>query len=75
MKKLVAFLLIFVLLFAMSAVAFAATDVTSPEDTNGDHDDDSPQTGDLANILWVAVAAVLALGVAFFCGKKLVAQK
>ncbi|MDO4815011.1 MAG: hypothetical protein Q4A83_00205 [Bacillota bacterium] len=75
MKKFVAILLILVMVFALSSVAFAATDVVSPEGTDGEHDEPSPQTGDLANIYWIVIAAVLAVGVAFFCGKKLIAEK
>lgn len=75
MKKFVAILLILVMVFALSSMAFAATDVVSPEGADDDHDDPSPQTGDLANIYWVVIAAVLAVGLAFFCGKKLITEK
>ena len=75
MKKFMAILLILVMVFAMSSIAFATTDVTSPEGSNEDPDQPSPQTSDLANIVWVAVAAVLAIGLAVFFGKKLAVEK
>lgn len=80
MKKLVSILLIVVLVFAMSSVAFAA-DVISPEkgntNTNVDKNPDknSPQTGEPFSVVWVVLAAVFTLGVAFFCGKKFAAEK
>ena len=78
MKKFVAILLVVVLVFAMSSVAFAA-DVVSPEKDNTkvpvNSGTTSPQTGESFSVLWVVLAAVLMLGVAFFCGKKFVAAK
>ena len=59
MKRFVAILLILVLVFALSATAFAASNVTSPE----------------FSILWVILAAVAAVGAVLFCGKKLVRAK
>ena len=75
MKKLVAILLILVMVFALSSMAFAATNVISPSGGDEDPDQPSPQTGDLANIWWVVIAAVLALGAAVFFGKKLITEK
>ena len=60
MKRFVAILLILVLVFALSATAFAAGNVTSPEKFG---------------ILWVILAAVAAVGAVLFCGKKLVRVK
>ena len=79
-KKFLAILLVVVLVFAMSSVAFAA-DVVSPEKdntkvpVNSDPGTTFPQTGESFSVLWVVLAAVLMLGVAFFCGKKFVAAK
>lgn len=75
MKKFVAILLILVLMFALCSMAFAKNDVISPEGGDEEPDEPSPQTGDLSNIYWIVIAAVLAVGVAFFCGKKLIAEK
>lgn len=75
MKKFVAILLILVLMFAMSTVAFAKDPVISPEGGDEDPDKPSPQTSDLSSIYWVVIAAVLAVGFAFFCGKKLITEK
>lgn len=75
MKKFVAILLILVMVFAMSCIAFADTNVISPSGGNEDPDQPSPQTGDLAGIYWVFAAAVLAIGFAVFCGKKLITEK
>ena len=75
MKKFVAILLMLVMVFAMSSIAFAATDVISPNGGEENPDQPSPQTSDLANIVWVAVAAVLAIGLAVFFGKKLATEK
>lgn len=78
MKKFVSILLIFVLVFSMSCIAFAE-DVQSPEHDNTDPGTDAPtpgpQTGDNGAIYWVIALAVLALGTAAFCGKKLIANK
>lgn len=75
MKKFVAILLILVMVFAMSSIAFAANDVISPQSGDEEPDVPSPQTGDLAGMFWVAAAAVLAIGFAVFFGKKLVTEK
>ena len=59
MKRFVAILLILVLVFALSATAFAASNVTSPEkgntnpNVNPDSGKTSPQTGESFSILWV----------------------
>ena len=81
MKRFVAILLILVLVFALSATAFAASSVTSPEkgntnpNVNPDSCKTSPQTGESFGILWVILAAVAAVGAVLFCGKKLVRVK
>ena len=81
MKRFVAILLILVLVFALSATAFAASNVTSPEkgntnpNVNLDSGKTSPQTGESFSILWVILAAVAAVGAVLFCGKKLVRAK
>ena len=75
MKRFVAILLILVMMFTLSTMAFAKDPVISPENSNEDPDQPSPQTSDLAGIYWVAVAAVLAIGFAVFCGKKLMTEK
>ena len=81
MKRFVAILLILVLVFALSATAFAASSVTSPEkdntnpNVNPDSGKTSPQTGEYFSILWVILAAVAAVGAVLFCGKKLVRAK
>ena len=75
MKRFVAILLILVLVFALSATAFAASNVTSPEKgntnpyVNSDSGKTSPQTGESFSILWVILAAVAAVGAELFCGK------
>ena len=81
MKRFVAILLILVLVFALSATAFAAGNVTSPEkgntdaNVNPDSGKTSPQTGESFGIRWVILAAVAAVGAVLFCGKKLVRVK
>lgn len=79
MKKFVSILLILVLMFALASVAFADTDVSSPEQGNTDVQPDdkpaAPQTGETGAIYWVVVAMLLAVGTVVFCGKKLVADK
>ena len=79
MKKFVSILLIFVLMFALASVAFAANDVISPEKGNTDVEPEdtpvAPQTGETGTIYWVVAAMFLALGAVIFCGKKLVADK
>lgn len=80
MKRFVTILLVVMLIFAMSGIAFAA-EVVSPEKGNTDVpvDDDpgtkSPQTGETFSVLWAALAAVVLLGAAVFCVKKLAAAK
>lgn len=78
MKRFVSILLILVLVFAMSSVAFAAT-VVSPENgnTNPDVVDDgepSPQTSDMFSILFVIAVGVLSAAVVMVCGKKLLSK-
>ena len=81
MKRFVAILLILVLVFALSATAFAARNVTShakgntDANVNPDSGKTSPQTGESFGILWVILAAVAAVGAVLFCGKKLVRVK
>lgn len=81
MKRFVAILLILVLVFALSATAFAASNVTSPEkgntdaNVNPDSGKTSPQTGESFGILWVILAAIAAIGAVLFCGKKLIRVK
>lgn len=79
MKKLVSILLILVLVFSMSCIAFAESEVISPEYDNTDPGTDTPtpgpQTGDTDAIYWVIALAVLALGTAIFCGRKLIVNK
>ena len=77
MKKIVAIALIVVLVFAMATAAFA---VTSPEKENTNPDvtpggKTSPQTGEPFSVIWVALAALILLAVAVFCGRKLVTLK
>jgi LPXTG-motif cell wall-anchored protein len=80
MKRFVAILLILVLVFALSATAFAGS-VTSPEKGNTDANvtpdkgNTSPQTGESFSILWVILAAIAAIGAVLFCGKKLIRVK
>ena len=79
MKRFVAILLILVLVFALSATAFAAG--VSPEKNNTDttvtpdKGTTSPQTGESFSILWVILAAIAAVGAVLFCGKKLIRVK
>ena len=80
MKKLVAIALIVVLVFAMGTVAFAEGNVVSPEKGNtpttpAPKGNTSHQTGESVSVVWIVLAAVVLLGVAFFCGKKFVAAK
>lgn len=79
MKKLVSILLIFVLVFSMSCIAFAEEDAISPEHNNTDPGADAPtpgpKTGDTDAIYFVIALAVLALGTAVFCGRKLIVNK
>ena len=75
-----AIVLVVVLVFAMASVAFAATSVDSPEKGNtnptpASNGDKSHQTGESFSVIWIVLAAVMLLGVAFFCGKKFVAVK
>lgn len=80
MKKFVAIALIVVLVFAMGTVAFAEGNVVSPERGNTPttptpSGNTSHQTGESISVIWIVLAAVVLLGVAFFCGKKFVAAK
>lgn len=80
MKKLFAIVLVVVLVFAMASVAFAATDVVSPEQSNTSPSvvpsgRTSPQTGESFSVIWVVMAALVLLAVALFCGKKLISVK
>lgn len=80
MKKLVAIALVVVLVFAMGTVAFAEGSVSSPEKGNtpttpAPQGNTSHQTGESVSVVWIVLAAVVLLGVAFFCGKKFVAAK
>lgn len=80
MRKLMAIVLVVVLVFAMASVAFADTGVVSPEKGNSDKPvtpsgDKSHQTGESFSVIWIVIAAVVLLGVAFFCGKKFVTVK
>lgn len=78
MKKFVCILLVLVMVFAMSAVAFADNAV-SPEhsntDVNPNNNPNAPQTSDTNTIFVVVAALVAAIGLAVFCGKKLIIQK
>ena len=80
MRKLMAIVLVVVLVFAMATVAFAETNVVSPEKNNTNptpapSGNTSHQTGESFSVVWVVLAAVVLLGVAFFCGKKFIAVK
>lgn len=79
MKKFVCILLVLVMVFAFASVAFADSNVISPEknntDVNPDNPTPAPQTGESGTIFWVIAALILAVGTAVFCGKKLVLNK
>ena len=65
---------------SMSVLALADnSNVTSPEQGNTNVDNNnpnpSPQTGDTYTVLYVIAAMLLAVGVAVFCGKKLISEK
>ena len=79
MRKFMAIVLVVVLVFAMASVAFAASGVTSPEKDNTNPNvkpsDKSHQTGEAFSVVWIVLAAIVLLGVAFFCGKKFLAVK
>ena len=81
MKKIFAIMLVIVLVFTLSAVALAESkELISPEKPNTDVDPDkpdgtSPQTGESLNVLWIALAAVAFLAIAFVCIKKLILAK
>ena len=81
MKRFVAILLILVLVFALSATAFAADATVTPDKGNTDANgtpnkgNTSPQTGEPFSILWVILAAIAAIGAVLFCGKKLIRVK
>ena len=79
MRKFMAIVLVVVLVFAMASVAFASSGVASPEKVNTNpnptNNNGSHQTGESFSVVWIILAAVVLLGVAFFCGKKFVAVK
>jgi LPXTG-motif cell wall-anchored protein len=80
MKKIVSIMMVIVLVFTMAGIAFASTNVISPEKPNTDVEpgtpgEPSPQTGETVSIIWVAVAAVALLAIAFVCVKKLILVK
>ena len=79
MRKFMAIVLVVVLVFAMASVAFAYDPVISPEKGNTNptptNNNNSHQTGESFSVMWIVLAAVVLLGVAFFCGKKFVSVK
>ena len=78
MKRFVIILLVMVMVFSMSAMAFAAEteDVSSPIDgPDPVNPDPAPQTGDTNTIFYVIAAIIVAAGVVLFCGKKLIREK
>ena len=75
MKRFVAILLILVLVFALSATAFAAEKGNTDANVTPDKGNTSPQTGESFSILWVILAAIAAIGAVLFCGKKLIRVK
>ncbi len=80
MRRIMAIVLVVVLVFAMATVAFASTEVVSPEKENTNpnvnpNGDKSHQTGESISVVWIVIAAVALLGVAFFCGKKFLTVK
>lgn len=78
MKKFMVILLVMVMVFSMSAMAFAEN-VSSPEqgntDVNNGNGEKAPQTGDTNTIFYVIAAIIVAAGVVLFCGKKLIREK
>lgn len=78
MKRFVIILLVMVMVFSMSAMAFA-DNAASPEqgntDINKDNGEKAPQTGDTNTIFYVIAAIIVAAGVVLFCGKKLIREK
>ena len=80
MKKLIAIMMIFVLVFALSGVVYANANVISPEKPNTDVTPEepgtpSPQTGESVGIVWFVVAAAVLLAVAFICVRKLILSR
>ena len=80
MKKIIAIALVVVLVFAMASVAFASTDVSSPEKSNTNPSvkpggKTSPQTGESVSVMWVILSALILMAIAVFCGAKLVKVK
>lgn len=80
MRKFMAIVLVVVLVFAMATVAFANDGVVSPEKQNTNptptpNGDASHQTGEAVPVVLIVLAAIVLLGVAFFCGKKFIAVK
>lgn len=78
MKKFMIILLVMVMVFSMSVMAFAEN-VSSPEqgntDVNNGNGEKAPQTGDTNTIFFVIAAIIVAAGVVLFCGKKLIREK
>ena len=64
----------------MPEQGFADSGVSSPEKDNTKppvtpSGDKSHQTGELISVVWIVLAAIVLLGVAFFCGKKFLTVK
>ena len=78
MKKFMIILLVMVMVFSMSVMAFAEN-VSSPEqgntDVNNGNGEKAPQTSDTNTIFFVIAAIIVAAGVVLFCGKKLIREK
>ena len=72
MKKFFAVVLALALVFSLASVAFADTEVISPEHGNTDVSSDptSPQTGYDFGIESIVLLAVLCGGVALYVGRK-----
>ena len=72
MKKFFAVVSALALLFSLASVAFADTEVISPEHGNTDVSSDptSPQTGYDCGIESIVLLAVLCGGVALYVGRK-----
>ena len=68
MKKFFAVVLALALVFSLASVAFADTEVISPE--HGNTDPTSPQTGYDFGIESIVLLAVLCGGVALYVGRK-----
>ena len=72
MKKFFAVVLALALVFSLASVAFADTEVISPEHGNPDVSSDptSPQTGYDFGIESIVLLAVLCGGIALYVGRK-----